>query len=281
MERRDLAAIPVRTQRWLAMAATMTLEQIARQEGLSRERVRQVLARVGFSRRELTRPCVSCGAPMPVTRRGGYCAALPCRRAYARAYTEATRVTPGLPRRQCAHCGATLKLPARTDGKPSFCVDKKACRAARHRWLYRNSPAMYAYAERYRKSERGREVQRAAAKRYWAKRGVELKERRAERRRARSIEREQMRAHAVERRAASEARAAARAAERAAAQERRAAADAVAAARAREAIRLYRTLQLSERAVAEQLGVSRTIVHYWVAGKRRPAALAAEMGDAG
>ena len=257
----------------LAMAATMSLQQIGRVEGLSRERVRQVLAQAGFSRRQVVRHCAGCGVPLTGFPTAKYCGEAACQAGRARAKLEAKRLARCGPPKRCANCQGVLRGHTRTDG-PSFCSKNQACRAARQKWLYHNSPTYRAYCERYRQSERGRELIRAATARSHAKRWAANEAKREERRQQRLAERAAARGLRA-------ARDAERAAERAAAQERRAAADADAAARAREAIRLYRTLQLSERAVAAQLGVSRTIVHYWVAGKRRPTALAAEMGGAG
>lgn len=56
------------------------------------------------------------------------------------------------PRAVCAHCGRMLRRPVRTDGHPRFCVRTKDCRAAKMRWLYRNSPAVRTYMQEHARS---------------------------------------------------------------------------------------------------------------------------------
>jgi transposase-like protein len=123
---------PARLAAFLTLARTgYSLSEIARRHGISRERVRQVLLKAGYTLKDL--------AP-PHTLRLTYAA--------HRALRTANRWTV------CANCGATIKRPPRTDGSPSFC-NLPSCHAAWMSWTYHNNPTSKTtqYLHRRRKGD--------------------------------------------------------------------------------------------------------------------------------
>jgi hypothetical protein len=111
-------ADPARLAAFLRLArAGYSLTEIGRRHGITRERVRQVLLKAGYTIKDLTPPH-----------------ALRLTYAARRALDKQNRWTV------CANCGAQLKRPPRTDGNPSFC-SLPPCHAAWMHWTYHNNPS--------------------------------------------------------------------------------------------------------------------------------------------
>ena len=133
---------------------------IADEMGLTRERIRQLAAAGGITKRDVPVPCHFCGSPLYRARRGvqgGIHACGGCqlkREAYLRSLVAT-------PRAVCAGCGATLTKPARA--APSFCVATTACLAAKQRHRYATVAAYREYVRQYQPhtsaaaAKRGRE----------------------------------------------------------------------------------------------------------------------------
>lgn len=261
-----------RAERWAELSKTMTMATIAAREGVTRERVRQVLKTMGITARDVAPiRCTNCGERCdPRGRRRMYCSKPDCHRAASREYQRRRSVTAQLPRAVCAECGAVLKRPARPGGAPSYCSDRKPCLAAKQRWLYRNNPTIRAYVLEYGKSDRAKAVRKA-----WTKtpKGQEYLRRQLEKLRALPKKPRVQSAEVIERQ---NRRRAERAAQRAAAGQElqaRLLRAAVMRQKANEHAAQAFTLRnqgLSERAIASRLGVSRSTVNGWLLGTRRP-----------
>lgn len=145
-----------------------TLEQIGAIYGITRERVRQVLAEAGYRSRELRDVrCTYCGDQLRSARATAgvhFCRKRECQSAYSRDYQEARRG----PREHgiCDNCGVTLRYPPRPDGTPQWCArGKLACLAARKRYAYANSAPLRAWIAAYVKGDHYRAYQREYARR--------------------------------------------------------------------------------------------------------------------
>ena len=142
-----------------------TLKQAGAYYGVSRERIRQLLARQGLTIGALRDVrCSYCGAPITAargtTRYGRHvCQRLRCRMAHT-SFVDTQRHTP-LPPRVCTVCGgpmrplgrqARLKYP----DMPDICTRHKACLSAKMRWKMHNDPDFRArqYASIYASNAR-------------------------------------------------------------------------------------------------------------------------------
>lgn len=147
---------------------------------LTCERVRQLLKTLNVTSKDFVRVrCDNCGDPIHArsvtldrkTRDGKhYCAKPECRRIGKNSQQRAVSPTAQLPRAVCASCGDTLKLPVRRADGIAFCVKKKECRAARMRDRY----ARFEYHREYSKSQ-VKKAQEAGYFREYAKRYKERK----------------------------------------------------------------------------------------------------------
>lgn len=138
-----------------------TLEQIGDALGVTREAVRQRLAKLGHTTRDFARAaCSFCGTPIvarkTITRYGlRVCRGRECVRRYRQVTAKfryaAAHPRAALERARCANpdCGRVLERAVpREDGRPSFCA-AKACQAARSRWLCRHDPVYREFTLRY------------------------------------------------------------------------------------------------------------------------------------
>lgn len=146
---------------------------------LTRERVRQLLKTLNVTSTDFVRVrCDNCGDPLHnrgtttdrKTRDGKhYCSKPECNRLGSAMRKRAASPTAQLPRAVCASCGDTMKHPVKRPDGIAFCMKKKECRAARMRHYYATSEYHRQYAKAVTRKHLESGKQREYQRRYQAK----------------------------------------------------------------------------------------------------------------
>lgn len=129
--------------------------EIGRREGVSRERVRQILTRFGINYKQVQRERTA------------------AKRAEERAEAQARREQENA---RCAECGAVLTRKPRLNGLPSWCSGKEAplaCRQAYYRWsarTYYSAGPGREYSAAYRQRDSVKAAQKIFSRRSYEKR---------------------------------------------------------------------------------------------------------------
>ena len=147
--------------------AGLTLRGIAEKQGISSERIRQLLTRSGHTITSLRDiHCHYCGALCSgiCTQENalGWHACQGCLRRYQRDCRHRDALVRGI----CSVCHTILRRRPRADGQPQFCAKTKACNAARMRHRYAINPYHRAYYQQYRQRPNVQERQRENSRRW-------------------------------------------------------------------------------------------------------------------